>query len=79
MIDHQNGPAGIDFGVAALGIKKVDVQCIMVVALPPGARPAAVSLIVRQDGRELARDSAVMPPDSPIAMASLWIDLEREK
>ena len=37
VIDHQNGPAGIDFGVAALGIDEIDVQRIMVVT--DAARP----------------------------------------
>lgn len=53
------------------------LQCVAVVAVPPGAKPVAVSLIVGQDDQELARDSAVISPDSPIGMASLWIQLEK--
>jgi hypothetical protein len=48
-----------------------------VVAVPPGARPVTVSLVVTQDEEELARDSAVIPPGSPIGMANLWIQLEK--
>lgn len=54
------------------------LQCIAVVAVPPGAKPVAVSLAVTQDDQELARDSAVIPPDSPVGMAHLWIQLEKE-
>lgn len=53
------------------------LQCIVVVAVPPGARPVTVSLIVTQDEEELARDSAVIAPGSPIGMANLWIQLEK--
>lgn len=55
------------------------LQCVAVVAVPPGARPVAVSLVVMQDDQELARDSAVIPPGSPIGMANLWIRLEKRE
>lgn len=53
------------------------LQCIAVVAVPPGAKPVAVTLIVTQDDEELARNSAVIPSDSPIGMATLWIQLQK--
>jgi hypothetical protein len=53
------------------------LQCIAVVAVPPGANAVAVMLVVTQDGQELARDSAVIPSDSPIGLATLWIQLEK--
>lgn len=51
------------------------LQCLAVVAVPAGAGPVTVSLIVTQDQQELARESGVIPPDSPVGMANLWIQL----
>jgi hypothetical protein len=54
------------------------LQCIAVVAVPAGSNPVTVSLLVSQDEKVLARDSAVIPPDTPIGLANLWVQLEKK-
>jgi hypothetical protein len=52
------------------------VQALVVIAVPTGVNPCVVSLIVRQDGKELAREERLVPPGSVDVLSQLWIDLE---
>ncbi len=52
------------------------VEALIVVAIPDGVGPSDVSLTVTQDGAELARGVAVVPPGSPGQMVDLFVRLE---
>jgi hypothetical protein len=55
-----------------------ELQCLAVVAVPAGVSPVIVSLIAVQDGRELGRDQQIIPPDTALGLANLWLHLEAE-
>lgn len=54
------------------------LECLVTVAVPAQVGPVTVSLIVTQDGRTLATDSDLIPPNSPGAMRDLFILLKQE-
>jgi hypothetical protein len=51
------------------------LQCLVVVAVPPTAKPSTVSLIVTQDDKELGREEKEAPPDSADQTINLWLKL----
>jgi hypothetical protein len=53
------------------------LEGMVVVAVPPGAGPATVSVTVTQDGRTLATEEADVPPNSPGVLVDLFILLKR--
>ena len=52
------------------------LEGMIVVAVPPGAGPATVSIAVTQDGNTLASEDALIPPNAAGALAELFIVLE---
>lgn len=55
-----------------------DLEAQVLVALPTGVTPSTVSLVVRQQSTELARDSRLLAPGNVDQVAQLWVDLECE-
>ncbi len=52
------------------------LEGMVVVAVPPGAGPATVALVVTQDGNTLAIEEALIPPNTAGALADLFVLLE---
>jgi hypothetical protein len=53
------------------------VELVATVAVPPGVGPCTVSLIIRQDGRELARDQGIVAPNTAAGLVNVFIKLEK--
>jgi hypothetical protein len=51
------------------------LQALVVIAVPSGVSPCTVSLVVRQDGRELAREERKVAPGSVDQITQLWVVL----
>lgn len=49
------------------------VEALVVVAIPSGVGPSEVTLTLSQDGKELANESAIVPPGSPGQMVDLYL------
>lgn len=54
------------------------LECMAVIAVPPGARATVVELTVSQGEKVLARDNRLVPPNSPGGLADIFIQLEQE-
>lgn len=52
------------------------LEAMVVVAIPGGVGPSAVTMIVSQDDIELARESASVAPGSPGQLVDLFVRLE---
>lgn len=52
------------------------LECLATVSVPPGVRPARVTLRVEQGGRVLAREHQDVPPGSPAGQVLLFVALE---
>ena len=53
------------------------LQCLAIIAVPTGAKPVTVSLVVTQDQKELGRDDKVVAPQATDQNRSLWLALKQ--
>jgi len=53
------------------------LQCLAVAVVPAGAKPAALSLTVSQDGTELGRETRTVLPGTSDQFLSLWLMLKK--
>ncbi|MEQ1831599.1 MAG: hypothetical protein ABL977_00985 [Candidatus Eisenbacteria bacterium] len=53
------------------------LQCVIVLSLPPDVRSATVSLVISQDGEEIAREARDIPEGVEDHQLSLWVQLRK--